>query len=188
MARSTKRAGFTIVELLIVVVVIAILAAITIVAYNGIQQTARDSIRKNDIANVAKALHLYNVKKNDLFIDTNTCGRMGTGEGWLSHRSSLGGATSYARSVTDCLKDDGFIQQDIIDPSGCTDNVRMAKCDIPTTAYMKVNCTSGGSEYVYLIARLEGETNPKPADLDSTNCPYDYWYDMYGMTYAVRVE
>ncbi|MCB8045019.1 prepilin-type N-terminal cleavage/methylation domain-containing protein [Microbacterium oxydans] len=32
--------GFTIVELMIVVVVIAILAAITIVAYNGIQKRA----------------------------------------------------------------------------------------------------------------------------------------------------
>ena len=32
------RRGFTIVELLIVVVVIAILAAITIVSYSGIQQ------------------------------------------------------------------------------------------------------------------------------------------------------
>ena len=35
--------GFTIVELLIVIVVIAILAAITIVAYNGIQQRARNA-------------------------------------------------------------------------------------------------------------------------------------------------
>lgn len=35
--------GFTIVELLIVIVVIAILAAITIVAYNGIQQRAKNS-------------------------------------------------------------------------------------------------------------------------------------------------
>ncbi len=38
-----KQLGFTIVELLIVIVVIAILAAITIVSYNGIQERARIS-------------------------------------------------------------------------------------------------------------------------------------------------
>lgn len=35
--------GFTIVELLIVIVVIAVLAAITTVAFNGIQKRAGDS-------------------------------------------------------------------------------------------------------------------------------------------------
>lgn len=38
---NSKQKGFTIVELLIVIVVIGILAAITIVAYNGIQDRAR---------------------------------------------------------------------------------------------------------------------------------------------------
>ena len=38
-----KKAGFTIVELLIVIVVIAILAVITIVAYNGIQERAEST-------------------------------------------------------------------------------------------------------------------------------------------------
>lgn len=38
-----KQRGFTIVELLIVIVVIGILAAITIVAYNGIQQRAKNA-------------------------------------------------------------------------------------------------------------------------------------------------
>ncbi len=40
-----KQVGFTIVELLIVIVIIGILAAITIVAYNGIQQRAGNSQR-----------------------------------------------------------------------------------------------------------------------------------------------
>lgn len=53
--------GFTIVELLIVIVVIAILAAITVVAYNGIQVRARDSQRSQDIASIKKALLLYSV-------------------------------------------------------------------------------------------------------------------------------
>lgn len=37
-----KQTGFTIIELLIVIVVIGILAAITIVAYNGVQQRSRN--------------------------------------------------------------------------------------------------------------------------------------------------
>ena len=45
--------GFTIVELLIVIVVIGILAALVVTTYNGIQQKARDTERKTDI----KALH-----------------------------------------------------------------------------------------------------------------------------------
>lgn len=54
-----KQPGFTIVELLIVIVVIGILAAITIVAYNGVQQRARDTARQSGISNLTKALEIY---------------------------------------------------------------------------------------------------------------------------------
>lgn len=52
--KQTKQRGFTIVELLIVVVIIAILAAITIVAYNGIQNRAKTSAAKSSAATVQK--------------------------------------------------------------------------------------------------------------------------------------
>jgi len=53
------KSGFTIVELLIVIVVIAILAAISIVAYNGIQERGRFSSMRSDIATLNKAIQLY---------------------------------------------------------------------------------------------------------------------------------
>lgn len=51
--------GFTIVELLIVIVVIGILAALVVVTYNGIQQKARDTERKTDINALHGQLEAY---------------------------------------------------------------------------------------------------------------------------------
>lgn len=53
---AQKQTGFTIVELLIVVVVIAILAAITVVAYNGITERARVSSANNDLRLLQEAI------------------------------------------------------------------------------------------------------------------------------------
>ena len=58
--KSQAERGFTIVELLIVVVVIAILAAITIVSYNGITARANQSAAKASAATVQKKAELYN--------------------------------------------------------------------------------------------------------------------------------
>lgn len=54
--QRTRHLGFTIVELLIVIVIIAILAAITIVAYNGIQQRAKTSQDAAAIAQFSRSL------------------------------------------------------------------------------------------------------------------------------------
>ena len=55
--------GFTIVELLIVIVVIAILAAITIVAYNGIQDRAKVTQQVGAVQQYVRAFALYTVEK-----------------------------------------------------------------------------------------------------------------------------
>lgn len=56
---SKRQSGFTIVELLIVIVVIAILATISVVAYNGVQARARDSKRASDVIAILKALESH---------------------------------------------------------------------------------------------------------------------------------
>ncbi len=69
-ARSDKQTGFTIVELLIVVVVIAILAAITIVAYNGITQRTKDAAVRTTSSQAAKKIALFGVNNADAYPDT----------------------------------------------------------------------------------------------------------------------
>ncbi len=59
-----KQKGFTIVELLIVIVVIAILAAITIVAFNGIQERARYSAMQQDLKTLNNAINMYYTDNN----------------------------------------------------------------------------------------------------------------------------
>lgn len=57
--RGLVKSGFTIVELLIVIVVIGILAAITIIAYSGVQARATDTATLSALTSVNKAVLLY---------------------------------------------------------------------------------------------------------------------------------
>jgi len=57
--RKLSRSGFTIVELLIVIVVIGILAGLVFVQFNNVQGKARDSERKADIRLIESKLAEY---------------------------------------------------------------------------------------------------------------------------------
>lgn len=71
--------GFTIVELLIVIVVIGILAAITIVAYNGVQQRANNTAIINAASETVKAIQSYYAIKSDAPSPADRCVTIETG-------------------------------------------------------------------------------------------------------------
>ena len=92
-----KERGFTIVELLIVIVVIAILAAITIVAYNGIQNRAKTTKAQTNAAAVQKVAEAYNADNNVYpgtaanFTATTNASKLPTGVVLLTGATGLSG-------------------------------------------------------------------------------------------------
>jgi len=63
-SRRRRESGFTIIELLIVIVVIGILAGLVLNVFTGIQQDARDSERKTDLEAVQAHLEAYQAKNS----------------------------------------------------------------------------------------------------------------------------
>ena len=168
--RKHRLSGFTIVELLIVIVVLAILAAITIVAYNGIQQRSRDSIRKSDLMTIKKLLKLYETDKGDLA--NANCGN-GTGSGWMT--SDYDGAGPYL-PINTCITNAGYTSKVPLDPAG-TGSCSGLTCH----AYMKANC----SGTVYLFANLE--TLPQTSTDTDVTC-FSTCDTSYGMNYVLQVN
>lgn len=58
-SNSAKQAGFTLVELLVVISVIGLLASVILISLNSARAKARDSRRKADLTQISKALELY---------------------------------------------------------------------------------------------------------------------------------
>lgn len=60
MRNRVLRSGFTIVELLVIITVVAVLAAVVIVSYNGIQRSAASAQTRAAVSDAAKSLKVYN--------------------------------------------------------------------------------------------------------------------------------
>lgn len=174
----TKNRGFTIVELLIVIIVVAILAAVTVVAFNGTQQRARDAQRKSDVAQIAKLLKVWSADRGPMRTGSG-CGSSGNGDGWFNVQNG----TTYPVSMMNCLINAGITNANIKDPS----NVQ--SCSNGNTAcrtYMKYTCTVSGSTRTSIFANLE--TPPDPAMDMATACSGTAVSTNYGMNYYVNIE
>lgn len=101
---AKQTSGFTIVELLIVVVVIAILAAITIVSYNGITARAAEAKRNTDLTQLSKAIQAARNNTGQTlgqitgsFWSAGACGVTGNNPGNVEPRDLPTSHTCWAR-------------------------------------------------------------------------------------------
>jgi len=103
MKQWAKQTGFTIVELLIVIVVIAILAAISIVAYNGIQLRARNANTAAVVSAYQKALIQYATVNGSYPPITN-----GSGGAYACFGENNPGDLCWSRSVNQTVETASF--------------------------------------------------------------------------------
>jgi len=92
--QSRTSSGFTIVELLVVIVIIGILAAVTIVAYSGINKRAIDVSLQSDLTSASTKLKLYQVDNMAYPTLINSCPTPSAGN--ICLKSSPGNTYSYS--------------------------------------------------------------------------------------------
>jgi prepilin-type N-terminal cleavage/methylation domain-containing protein len=98
---ARRSGGFTIVELLIVIVVIAILAAITIVAYNGIQQRARTTAAQSTLTQLARSLEAAKVTAGqNSYPNTLASASITSPAGYSHHYSTRDSGRGYCLTIT----------------------------------------------------------------------------------------
>lgn len=194
-----KQFGFTLVEVLVVIVVIGILAGIVMVTYPGAQQRTRDNERKSDMSQLAAAFKAYAFQKNNFMANGSGCGFQGNGNGWISAGPSEPAAGAYPKAMSTCLGEAGLIKAgDFLDPFGCKydSGGTCGGGGQPAQAYMKATCTKNTKATTYIFAHLEGEPR-KDAEVDALcdagsvagfDANGQKWGTNYGMNYYMAVN
>lgn len=133
---APKQKGFTIVELLIVIVVIAILAAITVVAYNGITRRANNAAIVSAVSQTHKNIlaHIAQEGTYPYTSNGNACVTVDSG----------------------CVLDGGSVIA-----SNTTFNTNMAKIATPPRSVPNVGSLANGIMYSYSAGRTHnGDVQP----------------------------
>lgn len=183
------KSGFTIVELLIVIVVIAILAAISVVAYNGIQSRANDSRIKTAADQVEKAMRLY-------LADNST---FPTGLGWYSSApapgtcpGSSGGWAARTAYGHDCTLEFLLASNNLL-PTGYMTSLprnKFLNATSGNTVLMFYRCTNVSATHFVLFWYLESPTSSEVSNFDTiaSQCNLANLKTLYGMQAAKLLD
>lgn len=152
---SKRQSGFTIVELLIVIVIIAILAAITIVAYNGIQERALNSDRDARITSIQKALEMYYIDNGE-YPTSVSCGSTAINVSWCTtadaswdtFASRLNGGSRGV--ILDSVPEDPISVPDL------SPYIAAGGSNFAYFSYSGERCGSAGGQYYLLMYRRDG--------------------------------
>lgn len=169
-AKNKQSNGFTIVELLIVIVVIGILAAITIVAYNGIRARANDARMKSIVSQIDRGIMLWNTDSNELpkggwgstvaFNGTNCADGSG---GWIN-------TGVYTCALEQLLRSNNYIPAGII--TGAPVNKGYAGSTNGNRSFMFYPC-SGQNQFAlyWYLESPSAEDTANLTSVESAGCP-----------------
>jgi general secretion pathway protein G len=88
---SNQFVGFTIIELLVVIVVIGILAAITLLAYSGVQSRASYAVMRSDLRSAADVFEIYKVDNSGYPTDMSSINFRPSSSMVLQNTNATGG-------------------------------------------------------------------------------------------------
>jgi len=154
--RLTLRNGFTLLELLVVLAIIAILIAIGVAAFSAAQLRARDAQRKSDLKTIASALENY-YAKNKLYPDSSlgTCsGNLSGLTGWFCSVELNG--SSWETTLQSQLS--SFIKVLPKDPKNAGNKTAICNTALAALAYAYHSATDAGvqvGEQFILVTKLE---------------------------------
>lgn len=153
---ARKKVGFTLIELMVVISIIAIMSVIGLTLYGNVQKSARDAKRRSDLKAIAQALEVYKVR-NGSYLKNNWLCSDSADDPWIKDDPPGTGKLDSNYMVT--------MPKDPINsgPAGCPKAY--------TYAYLAgcaggVLCAANGAEgsWFLLIAYME---NPNTFDLKS---------------------
>lgn len=122
-----RKNGFTLVELLFVIAIIALISMLTAVLIDKAREKARDTVRRDDLSQVNKAMQMY-YSNNTKYPTAGTCGDAGiiaddTADKLLCGGSSLKDANTeyFAQIPQDPVNssDQRYILADVSDETYC---------------------------------------------------------------------